>query len=234
LSITTLNKLHNFNDIKEFIMSLELDAKEARKADRTNTAIRLAGKYIGVITRAEKLLSKKKNEGLGISFKSDDGATANYLDLYTVNADGRTLPSNATVHAILTCTRTKKADEGAITFEKWDSDLTAMVKETKNGYPVLMGKRIGLLLQQELSTNEENGKDSDKVVIYGVFDADSELTASEVLDQKTKPEQLEKMLMALMNKPVNDRRVKTNNSSSNHTATQSTGAFDDFEDNIPF
>ena len=216
-------------------MSLQLNANQARQADRTNSSIKLSGKYIGTITRAEKLISKKNTEGLGISFKGDDGATANYLDLYTVNSAGETLPSMATVQAILCCTRTKNADEGAITFDKWDKEAQEIVKANANGYPALMGKRIGLLLQQELSTNTTNGNDVDRVVIYGVFEADTELTASEILDKATKPEKLEKMLNALMAKPVNDRRVKiTGSGSSSAKSTSSSGGFDDFEDDIPF
>lgn len=213
-------------------MSLTLDAKKAREADNTNSAIRNTGKYIGVITRAEKLLSKQNTHGLGLSFKSDDGATANYLDLYTVNSKGETLPSMATVQAILCCTRTKNADEGNINFEKWDSTAKAVVKATANGYPALMGKRIGLLLQQELSDNpNDSSKHNDRVVIYGVFDADSELTASEILDSKTQPEKLGKMVQSLMSKPVNDRR--TNKAAINKSSAPA-GNFDDFEDDIPF
>jgi hypothetical protein len=208
--------------------SLNLDANVARQADRTNTAIRNAGKYVGTITRAEKLLSKQQTEGVGISFKTDDGATANYLDLYTVNSKGEVLPSMATVQAIMCCTRTKKADEGQINFEKWDKDAGAVVKASANGYPALMGKRIGLLLQQELSTNTNTGADVDRVVIYGVFDADSELTASEILDQKTQPEKLAKMIDALMAKPVNDRRT------NKATSPSAPKDFSDFDDDIPF
>lgn len=212
-------------------MSLNLNPNEARQADRTNTAIRTAGKYIGTITRAEKLLSKKNTEGLGLSFKTDDGATANYLDLYTVNAEGKSLPSMATVQAILCCTRTKTADEGSIIFEKWDSESKAMVKETKNGYPALMGKRIGLLLQQELSDNPNDPeKHNDRVIVYGVFEADSELTASEILDKQTKPEKLEKMLTALMAKPVNDRRTGSKSSGNNVPFDAMAGV----EDDIPW
>jgi hypothetical protein len=213
-------------------MSLTLDANEARQADRTNTAIRTAGKYIGVITRAEKLLSKQNTEGVGISFKADDGSTANYLDLYTVNSKGETLPSMATVQAILCCTRTKNADEGSITFEKWDSVAKAMVKDTKNGYPALMGKRIGFLLQQELSDNpNDSSKHNDRVIIYGVFEADSQLTASEILDKATKPEKLDKMYITLMAKPVNDRR--SNKSSGAQAQNSNSASFDPFED-APF
>lgn len=207
-------------------MSLTLNAAEARQADRINTSIKETGKYVGVITRAEKLISKKNTEGLGISFKTDDGATANYLDLYTVNASGETLPSMATVQAILCCTRTKEAKEGSINFDKWDSEAKAVINVNANGYPELMGKRIGLLLQRELSTNTTNGNDVDRVVIAGVFEADTELTASEILDKKTQPEKLEKMIAAL--KPVNDRRA---NKSSGAPSPSSSA---DFDDDVPF
>lgn len=209
-------------------MSLTLNAAEARQADRLNTSIKETGKYIGVITRAEKLISKKNTEGFGLSFKTDDGATANYLDLYTVNSSGETLPSMATVQAILCCTRTKEAKEGSINFDKWDSEIKAVVNASANGYPELMGKRIGLLLQRELSTNTTNGNDVDRVIVAGVFEADTELTASEILDKKTQPEKLAKMLAAL--KPVNDRRTNKSSSAPVSSGTKS----DDFEDDIPF
>jgi hypothetical protein len=207
-------------------MSLTLNAAEARHADRVNTSIKESGKYIGVITRAEKLKSKKGTEGFGLSIKTDDGSTANYLDLYTVNSKGETLPSMATVQAILCCTRTKEAKEGNIEFDKWDNDARQTVKATSNGYPDLMGKRIGLVLQRELSTNNTNGKDVDRVVIYGVFEADSELTASEILDKKTQPEKVAKMVASL--KSVNDRRTGASQPVS------SNASHDDFESDIPF
>lgn len=212
-------------------MSLDLDVKEARQADRLNSAIRESGKYIGVITRAEKLLSKNDTEGFGLSFKSDDGATANYLDLYTLNASGEKLPSLSTVQAILCCTKTKSAEEGNITFEVWDSEAKEMVKKTANGYPILIGKRIGLLLQREISDNPKNAdKPNDRPIIFGVFEADTEFTASEILDKATKPEKLAKMMGALILKPVNNRCKKPTNTANNVPAGS---GFDYFED-APF
>lgn len=211
-------------------MSLDLDTKSARDADRLSNAIREAGKYVGVITRAQKLTSTKGTEGIGISFKTDDGATANYLDLYTVNAKGDKLPSMAIVQAILCCTKTKSAAKGSITFETYDKEAGAVIKKTANGYPDLIGKRIGFLLQQELSTNPENGKENDRVIIYGVFEADTGFTASEILDKAVKPEKLDKMYANLMARPVNDRRTaktQTNQQTQNNS-------FDDLEQDIPF
>lgn len=210
-------------------MSLDLDQSAARSADSINSAIRETGKYIGVITRAEKLLSKNDVEGLGISFKSDDGATANYLDLYTVKPTGEKLRGFNVAQAILCCTRTKSAAEGIIHFDKWDKEAGQVIEVSANGYPSLMGKRVGFLLQKELSTNSNTGADVDRVNIFGVFEADSELTASEILDKKTKPEQLGKMLQALMQRPVRDTRQKQQVS---HAPAAS--GFDDFADDIPF
>lgn len=214
-------------------MSLDLDTNLARQADRVNSSIKESGKYIGVITRAEKLISKKNTEGLGISFKSDSDETANYLDLYTVNADGKKLPSMNIVQAILCCTRTKSANEGAIQFEAWDKEAKKTITKSANGYPDLMGKRIGLLLQKELSTNSQTGEDVERMVIYGVFEHNSELTASEILDKKTAPEVLPKMLNSLMNKPVNDRREKVSGQQQNQQSNTGIG-FDDIPDDIPF
>lgn len=212
-------------------MSLTLDTKEARKADVVSQAIRESGKYIGVITRAEKLISKNNVEGFGLSFRTDDGASANYIDLYTVKPDGKTLRGLGFVQAILCCTRTKQADEGSITFDKWDSVAKTMIKATANGYPALMGKRIGLLLQKELGTNDNTGADTERLNIFAVFEAESELTASEILDKKTVPEQLPKMLQALMARPVRDNRDK---SSASMATGQSADPFDGFESDIHF
>lgn len=214
-------------------MSLDLDTNLARQADRVNSNIKETGKYIGVITRAEKLLSKKGTEGLGLSFKSNNDETANYLDLYTVNAEGKKLPSMNIVQAILCCTRTKSVNEGQIQFEAWDKDAGKVIKKTANGYPDLIGKPIGLLLQKELATNEQTGDDTERMVIYGVFEASSELTASEILDKKTAPEVLPKMLTSLLARPVNDRREKKAGSQQ-QSSNQSQTSNDAFDDDAPW
>lgn len=196
-------------------MSLKLNAQVASAADTVFASIRETGKYVGTITRAEIILSKKNTKGLGLSFKSDDGATADYLDLWYEGADGKELPSMKQVMALLACLKLREPIEGQITFECWDKAAAAKVKKTVNGYPEMMGKKIGFLLQQELG--DHNGKETDKVVVFGVFQADTELTASEVLKQKTSPEQLEKMLSSLMLRPIRDtRKNKANGATSSH------------------
>lgn len=186
---------------------LTFDTKIAASADQISSAIREAGKYVGTIIRAEKLLSTQGTQGVGLSFKADDGSTADYLDLYTVNEKGEVLPSMKAVQAILCCTQLwKGAAEGKIECEKYDKDSKQRKKVTVDGYPELMGKRIGLLLQQEISTNKSTGEDVERIIVFGVFQHDTELTASEIVTRKTTPETLPKMVQALMAKPVRDSR----------------------------
>jgi hypothetical protein len=208
-------------------MGYKTDFTEAKNADRSNQSIKTSGKYVGIITRAEKLLSKKGTEGVGFSFKTDTGDTANYLDLYTVNAKGEKLQGLSTLNAILCCAKLRGVEDGIITFEKWDKDAKAMVETKAEGYPDLMGKRIGFLLQQELSTHIDTGTDVERVNIYGVFEADTGFTASEIVDKATKPEKLDKMLTALMARPVYDRREKP--ASNQQAYSNSSSAFDDNE-----
>ena len=184
-------------------MSLTFNSSAAREADKFAAIIKDTGKYVGVITRAEKLLSKNSVEGVGLSFKSDDGATANYLDVYTARADGSLLRGYHLVQALLVCCGVKEVAEGPITFDKWTRDQ-GIVETTVPGYPALMGKRIGLILQKELSTHRDTGADVERVNIVAVFQANTGLTATEILDGKTKAEKTDARMKALT--PVYDKR----------------------------
>ena len=183
-------------------MTLKLNSQLARAADEIAAGIRESGKYIGTITRAEKLTAGTGTVGLGLSFKADSGQTADYLDLYHTKGDGETLSGLKTVNAILCCAKVSEAAEGQIQCEKWQDGAQRV---TVTGYPALMGKRIGFLLQQVLETGKD-GKDREKVQIFAVFNPDTELTASEMYDKKTKPERLASMLDALLARPVRDNR----------------------------
>lgn len=212
-------------------MSLSLNANDARRADNISSVIRESGKYIGTLTRAEKLLSKNSVEGVGLSFKTDDGASANYLDLYTVKPNGEKLRGYNIVQALLCCTRLRNADEGPITFERWDSEKRQMVQATAPGYPSLMGKRIGLILQKELQTNQNTGEDVERLNIVTVFEASTGLVSTEILDNKTKAERIEFLAKWIVSNPVRDTR-KRGPKPTPAAAPQSGGA--DFDDDIPF
>lgn len=213
---------------------LELNTDKARAADNRQLAITETGKYIGTITRAEKKVSKEGTKGLGLSFKADDGSTANYLDVWFAKANGDELYGIKTVNALMACLKMRKAEDGAIQCDKWDKDAGAMVRATVPGYPAMMGQRIGLLLQESIET-DQHGKDQQRIGIYGVFQAATELTASEVLDGKTTPEKLPKMLQALMANPVRDnRKNKGTPARTAQPAHQASGFNGMDDDTIPF
>ena len=211
-------------------MSLSLNANKAREADKMSNVIRETGKYVGVITRAEKLESKTGTKGVGFSFKTDDGATANYLDIYTHRANGDELWGASLVQSILCCTRVKNAAEGQITFERWSKEDRAMVECTSTGYPALMGKRIGLILQKEIQSHYETGADTERMNIVRVFEAATGLTSSEILDGKTKPEKVDAFMQGLQ--PVRDSRKPEKKMQT--LAQQQPVAAGEFDDDIPF
>lgn len=210
--------------------SLKLNSQLARAADEIAAGIRESGKYIGVITRAEKLEAATGTIGLGLSFKADSGQTADYLDLYHTKGNGETLSGLKTVNAVLCCTKVSEATEGPIQCEKWQDGGRQRV--TVPGYPALMGKRIGLLLQQVIET-DKNGKDREKVQIFAVFNADTELTASEMYDKKTKPERLPAMLDALLARPVRDNRKGGAKGKTTQSTAPESG-HPAFDDDAPF
>lgn len=204
---------------------LELNPNHAKAIDTMNSAIKESGKYVGVITRAEKLTSRNGTPGLGLSFRSDAGESADYLDVYLGETDGRPWPGSQVASAILCCLKIRKATDGQIKVEKFNPDTRQRETVTVSGYPEIQGKRIGFLLQKELS--EYIGKPRERMAIVGVFQHDTELTASEILDGKTAPEHLTKLLQALMTRPVRDIR-------KNPGQTPISQSHDEFDEVIPF
>ena len=215
---------------------LTFNPAEAASADRVSSAIKEPGPYVGVITRAEKITSAKGTHGLGLSFKADNGQSADYLDLYVTNVAGESLPSSKTVQAILGCLQMRQANEGVISCEKYNASTKQREKVQVPGYPEMMGRRIGLLLQKELATHSKTGEDTERIVIYGVFQDATRLTVSEIVARKTTPETLDKMIAAMPQ--VRDQRKKK----SGRSASEGSDSYgfeappqsgNDFDD-IPF
>lgn len=214
-------------------MSLTLNADDARKGDTLSNVIRESGKYVGVITRAEQLLSRNNVEGVGLSFRADDGATASYLDVYTVRqSDGKKLRGYHLIQALLACLKLRTVEEGSIEAEKWDSASRTMVRTHMRGYPALMGKRIGVFLQRELSVNQNTGDDTERVNLIGVFDPATNLTASEILSGQTEAKHIHNYEHLLERTPVLDRRAKAASSSTASGGSPSASTV--FDDDIPF
>lgn len=204
----------------------QLDTTAARKADQTGNRITEIGKYVGVFTQAEDVTASTGTKGVGLRFECD-GQSAN-LSLYTQKADGTQIMGYQAVMAIMTCLRLRGIEPKPGTVKHWDNEARAEVTRQAKVFPDLCNKPIGLLLETE-DYPKNDGSTGTRMVIAGIFQAGTELTASEILDKKTNPEQLEKMTARLRHRPIKGAKA----AAAPAAAKRSTG-FDDVDDDIPF
>ncbi|MDR0274112.1 MAG: hypothetical protein LBI48_01990 [Burkholderiaceae bacterium] len=206
----------------------KLDTNEARKADNAGAFISEIGKYIGKFTQAEDIKATTGTRGIALNFESDAGQKAR-LSLYTEKANGDRIMGYHTLMAIMACLQLRGIEPRPGPVKHWNPDTRA--EETENGtlYPDLQNKPIGLLLETE-DYLRKDGKSSTRMVIKGVFQASTELTASEILDRKTKPEQLARMVASLRHRPLKGNPATL----AAHAQSGAGSGFDDMDDDIPF
>lgn len=208
-------------------MDYTLNPEAAKQADNMFSRIEEKGKYLGTLTRAEQIVSKKGSKGVDFSFKSDTGATADYLTIWTHNGDGKQLQGFNTLMAIMTCLRVKelKAEHGEV--EKYDNEEKKRVKVQVPLFKALMNKQVGLLIHME-EYEKTAGGTAWKPAISAPFDAD-EFTASEILNKAKHPETLAKMVQALRDRPLKNGSSKP---AQTYESENPGHGFDDQE--IPF
>lgn len=202
-----------------------LDVNEARKADSTGSMIKEIGKYVGKFTQAEDVTASTGTKGIALSFESDAGQKTR-VSLYTQKSNGERIMGFQAVMAIMTCLSLRNITPKPGTIKFWDNDAKA--EKTKQGdvFPDLCGKPIGLLLETE-DYERQDGSVGVRMVLKGVFQAATELTASEILDKKTKPEQLARMVAGLRHRPLKGHKA----AAPAHNEDYGTPAG---EDDIPF
>lgn len=205
----------------------QLDTQAARKADQTGNRISEIGKYVGTFTQAEDITAGTGTKGVAFRFESG-GQTAN-LSLYTQKSNGDQIMGYQVLMAIMTCMKLRGIAPKPGTVKYWDNDAKAEATRQGQVFPDLCGPKIGLLLETEDYPKNDGGVGT-RMVIAGVFQADTELTASEILDKKTKPEQLEKMVARLHHRPVRSGKAPA------RAAAPAGGGsgFEDMDDDIPF
>lgn len=206
-----------------------LDVNAAKQADVKFSSIDKSGQYAGHFTRAEKITSEKGTKGVDLSFKSDCGAQADYLTLWTHDKDGKQLASYKTLNAIMTALRVKTMTATTGTVEKYVKDKGRQKVEVQL-FTELMNKPIILIIQMEES--EYNGKVSWKPLIYGVADENG-FTASEILTQAKSAEVLHKMLSGLKDKFMKNAPAQQQQH-QNHSENPGAGMSDAFDEDIPF
>ena len=176
-----------------------LDANEARKADTQGNQIKEIGKYVGAITQAEDITAKTGTKGIALSFTSNSGQKAK-VSIYTLKADGTKIGGFSMLSALMTCLQVRNIAPKPGKVTHYDYDAKADLIEDGSVFAELC-KPIGLLLETE-DFLKQDGSTGTRMVLRGVFQATTELTASEILDRKTVPEALPKMVAALRHHPL--------------------------------
>jgi biotin-(acetyl-CoA carboxylase) ligase len=206
----------------------QLDTQEARKADSTGGMISEIGKYIGTFTQAVDVTARTGTKGVALNFQSNAGQKAR-LSIYTMKTDGEKLMGYQALMAIMTCLKLRQIVDKEGVAMKWDNDSKSEVSVQAVIFPELCNKPIGVLLETEDYIKNDGGTGT-RMVLRGIFQAETELTATEILDKKTKPEQLEKMVISLRHRPVKGAKPMP---ARQHAPAAAAGA--DFDDgDIPF
>lgn len=205
--------------------SYDLDTTSAKQADGGNY-VRETGKYKGIFTRAEAATSQQGTEGIEFAFKTDSGASADFLTLWTHKSNGEDLPSLKTLNAIMTCLKVKRITPTEGRVEKYNPDTRTRELQDATVFADLMNKPVGLLLQKVWRADKP---DKFKFEIAGVFEATTELTASEILGKASAPSKLAQMVVGLK-----DKHEKPQGHPAQNMAPTGGGSFDDFDSDIPF
>ena len=219
--------------------------KKTKKADGGGR-IESTGKYVGYISHAEFVTSKKGTQGIEFNFIASDESTASFT-IWTHQADGNTIFGFDKVNSILACTKTKSLTPTDRVLDKYDFETQQKIKQTCVVAPELDNKPIGLLLQRENYQNK-SGDWRYQMNFYSAFEAGTEFMAAEILDGSTKPVALEKVLARLIN--AGDTTRKSSNSQNSgfqqqngsyankqdvqQTQQQVSGYPSDLDDDLPF
>ena len=210
-------------------------AEAARKSDSGGGTIKEMGKYVGAFVQAKDVTTRKGGRGIEFIFKSNTGQKAN-IAIYTLGANGEQYQGYEALMAMLTCMKIReeiKPVMGVAT--KYDFDQRKDVEEECSIFPALC-KPIGILVETE-DYEKQNGDTATRIVLKNVFEADTELTASEILDRKTHPEQLARMVEALRHRPMKTAQTpQYQPPQATRTAPAAPGGFADMDDgdDIPF
>lgn len=209
----------------------QLDPQAARKADTTGGMITELGKYVGTFTQAVDITASTGTKGIALLFQSVAGQKAR-LSIYTMRANGEKLMGYQALSAIMTCLGLRTLAPKSGNYTRWNSETKADEQVQGQVFPDLCAKPIGVLLETEDYQKQDNSIGT-RMVLKGLFQANTELTASEILDRKTEPEQLPRIVASLRHRPIRGARPATHAAVPASTGSAGSG-FDDMDDDIPF
>lgn len=179
------------------MLQFTLDAKAAIAAESKSSVITETGAYYCTIKQAVVSKTPKGATEVAFEFNTDSGGIAR-ARVYPQKSDGSVNESGANVvQAMMACLRMRTLNTETAIIEVFDRDAGRTIKAQADILPV-SGRKIGVVLQKVIG--EHNGKPTAKTEIYAFFEHDSNLTASEILNKKDKPEALHRLLSSVKDK----------------------------------
>lgn len=163
-------------------MKYSLDPQKARGADDVYSLIPHGGLFVGKITQAKQVFSSSKTEGVEFTFECPSGNATSTL--WTVK-NGNTTFGHDLVLALMTCLRKKQVVPVEMTVKEYDQAQGKKVDKQGIVYPDLCGD-IAIIFQIEEYV-KQNGDIGKRANIKHFFDAESLLSASEILDKVAEP-----------------------------------------------
>lgn len=223
------------------VMSYSLNKDNARKVGES-TAITEKGAYVGFFTRAEALTSKKGTQGIEFDFKSNDGAVAKYMTVWTIGADGNDLSGRQLVDAVLASMGVLKITAADAMVKKWNNETRKDEDVRATVFPELMNRAVGVVLQRE-EYETQAGERKWKNALVCPFVAETRCTAGERLDKKPAVA-LDRILERLTDRPLKATAQRAAYGGTNYArpapsqsstgGAQPSSGFDDMSDDIPF
>ncbi len=205
-----------------------LDTDAAKQADTGGGRITESGKYVGTFTKAKKVISKKGTQGIEFSFTSTAGQSADYLSVWTLNADGDQIYGFKQLMAIMTCLKVRGIDTKHATVQEFDKNSNGMVDVQIEAYTDLEKKPIGILLQME-EYEKKDGSIAEKPSFAGFFDAKTEQVATEILEKSEA-----KILGKLVGQLTPVKKLKGGARPVTQGYQGGTGMPDNFDSDVPF
>lgn len=227
------------------MLQFTLDAKAAIAAESKSSVITETGAYYCTIKHAIVSKTAKGATEVAFEFNAESGGIAR-ARVYPKKADGSVNESGANViQAMMACLRMRTLNTETEIVEVFDREAGRSVKAKADILPVA-GRKIGVVLQKVIG--EYEGKQTAKTEIYAFFEHESNLTASEILNKKDKPEALERLLSTVKDKTEKPRTapVKQYGASGDDWAAPQRNEYADaksgrsapptsaFDDDIPF
>lgn len=219
----------------------KFDAATAAEADNISAYLDETGKYKGKFIRAEKLISSNKGtHGIGFTFEDESKRTARF-DLWTVDNMGKQLMGYKSLQAILAVLRFPAGRDLKImqaTVDRYNFDTRQTEKVQAETFPDLINRPVGLLMRNteyaKMRDGHETGDTGWRLELVVPFQADTELTASEIVGNKTQPQKLASIVATLADRPLKNKpggSAQRNDRGGPPPGHPAAGGFDDYGDN---